>query len=603
MRSWLLAAFTLAVLLGGGACSNKNVNPGLNAVPRIESAVYDAVARVLTVAVADWDRNAVTVAVTAPDGLAPDSTSSIVSGGNGSAAFTWTATAPEDGGSGDTTITATDGMTDSPPARVVHVSVAPIAGLRITGAGGVDLGHGSARLTVSVADTGGHDVTVGETVPAGMTADSASRIVTGGKGDAVFMFSADNPAAGAAGAVGITAADGHSATVAAAQAIAIAPYNPLSISAVTVDEQGGGMVRMTVSLANESNLATTVTASEPPGTILEHPEAVVPTGNGDAVFNYRYASANDVAATVHVAITAVDTQNNTASATQSFILWPYGPNIQLIPPTWHDNHDGTGALVVGAVYAPGAIVFSVTDVDGATVDHPSKAVGGSGETVQFIYTETSPWAGAGGDVTITAQDGLFFTAKVVQTISIASRQPEDEVDALYAVPLQTSAAVNAPVTIVVATVAPAHPLSFLSMVGVTVERGAQYVAGSFNLGEPGGARLDTDGYWALLGPPAPLNSAYLDLGDALLPGPAVDIGGGLQRFTFAVIPQETFAPPAVPPDGAAMLFNFQLTFPAPGTYHLGFQPTDGAFDQTYYSDGSNSYYWSVLDGSNTVTVN
>ena len=135
-----------------------------------------------------------------------------------------------------------------------------------------------------------------------------------------------------------------------------------------------------------------------------------------------------------------------------------------------------------------------------------------------------------------------------------------------------------------------------------METNGTYMANSFNYGAPGGARTDTDGYWALMGPPTP--TLYLDFGDGLVPGAAIDIGSGLHRYSFAIIPQGVFAAPAALPGGGAVLFNFQVSFSAAGTYHLGLQLNDGIFDQTYYSDGaSDNYHWAMLDNANTIIVN
>ena len=186
-----------------------------------------------------------------------------------------------------------------------------------------------------------------------------------------------------------------------------------------------------------------------------------------------------------------------------------------------------------------------------------------------------------------------------QTISYTA--PAFAADTLYPYVPATTAAVGAPVTVYAVTGMPANPLQFLTTVGFTCETAGTYVANSFNYGNPGGARTDTDGYWALMGPPAP--TVYLDLGDALVPGAAVDIGGGAHRYNFAIVPQGVFAAPATLPNGAAVLFNFQVTFSAIGNYNFGFQLNDGAFDQTYYSDGaSNNYHWATLE-TDTITVN
>jgi hypothetical protein len=158
-------------------------------------------------------------------------------------------------------------------------------------------------------------------------------------------------------------------------------------------------------------------------------------------------------------------------------------------------------------------------------------------------------------------------------------------DTIYAYPLQATVAVGDPVTIVVATGRPAHPLQFLSSVAVSVENAGTYVAHSFNIGAPGGTRTQTDGIWAAMGVP---DDDYLDLGDGLVPGHGADMGNGRHVYTFAVVTMG----PYTAADAEGVLFNFQLSFSQPGTYHIGLRSTDGTFDMLYYSDaGGTNYFW------------
>jgi hypothetical protein len=186
----------------------------------------------------------------------------------------------------------------------------------------------------------------------------------------------------------------------------------------------------------------------------------------------------------------------------------------------------------------------------------------------------------------------------------AGFQFQPNMDTLYALPMQQYAvAVGQPVTIRVVTGQTNNSLVYMNAVGLTVENGASYVPASFNIGEVGGARLDTDGYWALMSPP-PASNQYLDLGDALMPGLPTDLGNGFQRYQFDITPANSpLAAPASFPSGA-VLFNLQLVFSAVGVYHLGFQQNDGALDRTYYSDATPiTYFWGALDSSYTIVVN
>jgi hypothetical protein len=170
-------------------------------------------------------------------------------------------------------------------------------------------------------------------------------------------------------------------------------------------------------------------------------------------------------------------------------------------------------------------------------------------------------------------------------------------DTLYAYPLSAEAQVGKPVTVVVATGRPAHPFQFLAVCSVTIESQGAYAPGSFNYGAPGGERTDSDGVWGLMGIP---NGAYLDLGDGLVPGAGEDTPGGRRAYEFAVVSQGPY--PALNAEGA--LFNFQLTFSAPGAYHLGLRQTDGDFDMLYYSDANGkSYRWGALLADATGALN
>jgi PKD repeat protein len=248
------------------------------------------------------------------------------------------------------------------------------------------------------------------------------------------------------------------------------------------------------------------------------------------------------------------------------------------------------------------------------------STGMSGVTLSFtgglpsVTTDSSGyWSRDGitdGDYTVTPSiDGKWFNPVFRQfTVDNTDCSVADFIggtnglrpDTLYAIPMQTSAAVGEPVTIRVATGQPPNTLQCI-IVGLTIENAATYVPNSFNIGEPGGARTDTDGYWALMGPPPPANGDYVDGGDGMTPGQPTDIGGGFKRYDFIVSPMGRFDPPVSIGEGAA-LFNLQLTFSTPGVYHLGFQLFGGMCDQTFYKGDDSDYHWGVLDNSNTITV-
>ncbi len=90
---------------------------GGNSAPSIMSHNYAE--PVLTVVVSDAENNDVTVSVTIPAGLSVDVATKIVVGGNGVAVFNWSG-AP--GASGETTITASDGLLITTATEMIYIS-------------------------------------------------------------------------------------------------------------------------------------------------------------------------------------------------------------------------------------------------------------------------------------------------------------------------------------------------------------------------------------------------------------------------------------------------------------------------------------------------
>jgi PKD repeat protein len=281
-----------------------------------------------------------------------------------------------------------------------------------------------------------------------------------------------------------------------------------------------------------------------------------------------------------------------------------------------DNESATAtdtvSITVGSgsgYIASGYVKTGDTGLGGVTLSFSGGLSAVTTDNTGFWYRDGVP----NGTYTVTPSMPLFTFSPLNRqfTINNAAVVVDDfqgtldlhlTADTLYAIPLQTSVAVGEHVRVLVATGQPPHALQYLSSAGVTVENAGTYVANSYNIGDPGGDRGDTDGYWALMTPP-PGDNSYMDPGDAHNPGAATDIGGGLHRYNFLVVPMGSFTPPVSIGDGA-VLCNFELSFSAPGTYHLGYQATDGSFDQTLYADqtGTN-HYWGTLDHSYTITVN
>lgn len=173
-------------------------------------------------------------------------------------------------------------------------------------------------------------------------------------------------------------------------------------------------------------------------------------------------------------------------------------------------------------------------------------------------------------------------------------------DTLYAFPLAAHTGIGEPVRIMVATGQPASPLQFMEAVTVSFGQNGAYIPGSYNFGSPGGERTDTDGYWALLGPPAIADADYIDL-PSRIPNPGALPGEGLKYLTYSVVPM---GPSSVPASigGGAILCSFQLSFSQPGTYPLRFIQNIEAEDMTFYYEANMTRHHWTLDQSCSIVV-
>jgi hypothetical protein len=183
-------------------------------------------------------------------------------------------------------------------------------------------------------------------------------------------------------------------------------------------------------------------------------------------------------------------------------------------------------------------------------------------------------------------------------------------DTLYAYPVERHVQPSEPVTIVVASGRPANPFQYMTGVRVTVpqEAGFHYVKNSFNVGAPGGAADDPDGFWAAMEfDPGSATEQTRGMNFLLAPDKfytVVDAGAGLSGLDFNVTPlggndtQAAWGP----------LFNFQATFDYAGRWQLTFQQTN-VVNRVYYQDHNQSpdYYWGDVSNNhvgiaNSVTV-
>jgi hypothetical protein len=81
----------------------------------------------------------------------------------------------------------------------------------------------SHLLSISVHDENGDRLRVSVTAPEGLLAEPAEVLVPGGEGEAVFICSAADPAAGGGGTAAITVEDGHGGEAEASVEITVEP--------------------------------------------------------------------------------------------------------------------------------------------------------------------------------------------------------------------------------------------------------------------------------------------------------------------------------------------------------------------------------------------
>lgn len=249
------------------------------------------------------------------------------------------------------------------------------------------------------------------------------------------------------------------------------------------------------------------------------------------------------------------------------------------------------------------IDVTVSDPDGDTmsvvatapagfgINPPSQTVVADG-TVTFSTTAADIFAGGTGTFSFTVDDGNGGTATATASVTHAGVVLLD--DTIYAIPLQSSVAVGAPVRIVLATGDPAQPFQYQNSVGLFFPSasGATYVDDSFDTGIPDGdddADSPIDGIWAIMNPadgfllgPDSFNRGNTYVDDNL---------GSITRFDITVTPNG-----GSDINGAGALASIEVTFSTPGTYTPNFVRTSApdGIDRTYYQDGSQTmnHYWS-----------
>lgn len=264
-------------------------------------------------------------------------------------------------------------------------------------------------------------------------------------------------------------------------------------------------------------------------------------------------------------------------------------------------------FIYAAYYAPGAgeirlgvsadfgqmVVVDLAPPEGVTVDGElSQTKDGGGEYAFAVSWDEETFAG--GDAGLEVSDQFGNTASA--TVPLYTAPDSYEPDTLYAFPLQSAAAIGEPVRIVVATGVPANPFQYMNGARVIFDGGEpSYVAGSFNVGAPGGELKEADGIWTAVEP-----DSFLLADDWMIEaGLEYDQQTGTSIFDFNVTPLGGHATS----DAGGELFNFEVEFAQPGLVTLGFQELE-TVKRTYYSDDTSwEYYWGDISNDHPGALN
>jgi len=211
----------------------------------------------------------------------------------------------------------------------------------------------------------------------------------------------------------------------------------------------------------------------------------------------------------------------------------------------------------------------------------------SSSTAEFPFWFTDQLTAGPVEITATAESGEELTEPYTEDLGLGFRDIREH-EALCAIPRATRTAVGEPVLIQVYTsfLPFNRDLSYADSVAVTWETGGAYVAGSLNVGGPGGGQKFPDGVWGAM---KQIPVGFLLPEDEMLQAVPVSAQPGREYVAFNVTP--------IGGGYSNMhghLFNFELAFDEPGTYTLGFLAFDEV-ERTYYSNQAGwRYSWSNI---------
>jgi hypothetical protein len=296
-------------------------------------------------------------------------------------------------------------------------------------------------------------------------------------------------------------------------------------------------------------------------------------------------------ATYSYTVVVTDSQGLSDTATGTYTVGPSPNSPPVIDDAVYTEATKTMVVTVSDPDDGETLTVDVTVPPSLSVDSVSKVAATTGPlTASFVWSTTDLFAGADDTTTVTVTDSGGATDTTEVNIFFPGNIPADT---LFVYPSPTTVAVGEPVTVLVLTMVPAHPLQFINGIGLTMPDDASIVTGSLDYGALGSSVGVVDGYWAAMNP----SGFMLQPADFQMPTP---IGGGRERWDFNIVPlggsDQTTA--------SGALFNVQFTFSTPGVKTFGFQELDAlSVKRTYYSDGNgNEYFWGEIGNEQAPSV-
>lgn len=365
------------------------------------------------------------------------------------------------------------------------------------------------------------------------------------------------------------------------------------VPVVTVPAGMNGGANADWSVAWQGGTAPYTIAMAMGGGATDVPAGTVAVSPFAQTFMMVNPSTTDPATYTYV-VTVTDVDGFFGVATAQYTV---GPTLNIAP------------TIDDLAYAAGTLTVTVSDVDeagtlsvgvevpaGMTVDAATKdASQVSGATATFTLGAAVALDGASGDVVVTVTDSAGGTDSDTIAVTIAGMVLDMPAGALGAFAMSSAGTVGGdPVTIVIITgdLDGAEPFNFCDGVGFTVNQGADYAAGTFNIGAVGGNADAPDGIWGSM---SPLPIGFIMPQDWMMAWTALAGDPTMGRIDFNATAIGGSGITTVT-DGA--ILNFGLEFSTAGTYDLGFQYLEDVRRTFYSGPDSTTYEWDNLDNVN-----